>query len=99
MRARKYVLDTVPDFLYMMGIKPHINPRRPTFINDFLKSLHFLKMCPIFAGSVFDFGRSDNDMKRLRFQKMHMWFHAQLTQNNLERSLIFLMKAAIFVFY
>ena len=95
MRARNYVLDTVPDFLYMMGIKPHINPRRPTFINDFLKSLHFLK----FACSVFNFGRSDNDMKRLRFQKMHMWFHAQLTQNNLERSLIFLMKAAIFVFY
>jgi hypothetical protein len=41
--------------------------RRPTFIKknvfeifDF-KILYFLKLCPIFVGSVHNFGRSDND--------------------------------------
>ena len=60
-------------------------------------------MNQIFAGSVVNFGSSgpwsDNDMKRLCFLKMHMWFHAQICKKNLERSLTFLMKAAIFVFY
>ena len=42
--------------------------RRPTFINEiFLKTLIFkvlylLKMCPIFVGSVHNFGESEDDI-------------------------------------
>ena len=39
--------------------------KRPTFIKKYFwmifKILHFLKLCPIFVGSVHDFGKSDDE--------------------------------------
>ena len=57
---------------------------RENYFEVFAK--YFLKMCPIFVGSVHNFGKSDDDIiyyKNASIQCMHLWFQTQLAQKNL----------------
>ena len=52
----------------------------------FSKILYFLKMCPIFVGSVHNFGRSDSDInlgKNACFQFMHTYMVSCRTQSKI----------------
>ena len=70
------------------------------FFNFIFKTLNFLKMSPIFVGSVHNFGRSDHDMTVKFFLfplNMNTWFHAQLVQKIMDDGLwyTYIRKASI----
>ena len=72
------MLYTIQKFLCKLGMKTHMLLEiifyyiRPNKIKDLLKDCkssifkmrYFLKMCPIFAGSLHSIGRSDDDMTK-----------------------------------
>ena len=66
--------------------------RRSTFINDFFWKLWFLKMCPIFVGSVANFGRFDDDddlVKNCLFPIDAYVVWCPIWSKNLGRSLVY----------
>ena len=48
--------------LYELFFYKEYLTRRPIFINEFFLKICFLKMCPVFLGSVHNFDRSDDDI-------------------------------------